>query len=82
VRLDEGFYQSLIDHPLPLREAAIRQISNRSMAIDLYIWWPTVFMSCGHLLRSDGPHCAGNSAKAMRNSGSSDEMQLGRYVWP
>ena len=38
VRLDEGFYQSLIEHPLPLREAAIRQISNRSMAIDLYIW--------------------------------------------
>ena len=38
VRLDEGFYQSLIDHPLPIREAAIRQISNRSMAIDLYIW--------------------------------------------
>ena len=35
VRLDEGFYQSLIEHPLPLREAAIRQISNRSMAIDL-----------------------------------------------
>jgi hypothetical protein len=38
VRLDEGFYQSLIDHPLPLRETAVRQISNRSMAIDLYIW--------------------------------------------
>ena len=38
VRLDEGFYQSLIEHPLPLREAAIREISNRSMAIDLYIW--------------------------------------------
>src|SRR5215213_8518390 len=38
VRLDEGFYQSLIEHPLPLRETAIRQISNRSMAIDLYIW--------------------------------------------
>lgn len=38
VRLDEGFYQSLIDHPLPLREAAIRQISRRSMAIDAYIW--------------------------------------------
>ena len=38
VRLDEGFYQSLIEHPLPLREAAIRQISNRSMAIDLYVW--------------------------------------------
>jgi len=38
VRLDEGFYQSLVEHPLPLREAAIRKISSRSMAIDLYIW--------------------------------------------
>ena len=38
VRLDEGFYQSLIEHPLPLHEAAVRQISSRSMAIDLYIW--------------------------------------------
>lgn len=38
VRLDEGFYQSLIEHPLPLREAAIREISNRSLAIDLYVW--------------------------------------------
>jgi len=38
VRLDEGFYQSLIDHPLPLREAAIREISGRSLAIDLYVW--------------------------------------------
>jgi hypothetical protein len=38
VRLDEGFYQSLIDHPLPLREEAVRRISNRSMAIDLYVW--------------------------------------------
>jgi Plasmid encoded RepA protein len=38
VELDAGFYQSLIDHPLPLREAAIREISSRSMAIDLYIW--------------------------------------------
>ena len=38
VRLDEGFYQSLIEHPLPLREAAIREISNRSLTIDLYVW--------------------------------------------
>lgn len=38
VRLDEGFYQSLIEHPLPLREAAIREISSKSLAIDLYIW--------------------------------------------
>jgi hypothetical protein len=38
VRLDEGFYQSLIDHPMPVREAAIRQISGRSAALDVYIW--------------------------------------------
>ena len=38
VRLDEGFFQSLIEHPLPLREAAIREISSKSLAIDLYIW--------------------------------------------
>jgi Plasmid encoded RepA protein len=38
VRLDEGFYQSLIEHPMPLQEAAIRKIGGRSMAIDVYIW--------------------------------------------
>lgn len=38
VRLDEGFYQSLIDHPMPVREAAIRKIGGRSMAIDVYVW--------------------------------------------
>ncbi|MBV8913111.1 MAG: pirin [Acetobacteraceae bacterium] len=38
VRLDEGFYQSLIEHPMPVQEAAIRQIGSRSMAIDVYIW--------------------------------------------
>lgn len=38
IRLDEGFYQSLIEHPLPVREAAIREISHRSMALDVYVW--------------------------------------------
>ena len=38
VRLDEGFYQSLVDHAMPLQEAAIRMIGSRSMAIDVYIW--------------------------------------------
>ena len=38
VVLDETFYESLIRHPLPLREAAIKALSGRSMAIDLYIW--------------------------------------------
>ena len=38
IRLDEGFFQSLIDHPLPVREAAIREIGHRSMALDVYVW--------------------------------------------
>jgi len=38
VLLDEVFFESLIRHPLPVRESAIRAMSGRSMAIDLYIW--------------------------------------------
>ena len=38
VVLDEVFFDSLIRHPLPVRESAIRALSGRSMAIDLYIW--------------------------------------------
>ncbi len=38
VVLDEVFYESLIRHPLPVREAAIRALSGQSMAIDLYVW--------------------------------------------
>jgi len=38
VRLDEGFLKSLRDHPVPVREEAIRAIGSRSMSIDIYIW--------------------------------------------
>lgn len=38
VQLDEGFYQSLVEHPMPVREAAIRELGARSMSIDIYIW--------------------------------------------
>lgn len=38
VKLDEAFYESLVKHPLPLREIALKQISSRSKAIDVYIW--------------------------------------------
>jgi hypothetical protein len=38
VELDEGFFNSLRDHPLPVREAAIRQLSNRSLALDIYVY--------------------------------------------
>lgn len=38
VRLDPRFYKSLTEHPLPLREAALKEIAGRSMAIDAYVW--------------------------------------------
>jgi hypothetical protein len=38
VVLDEAFYTSLVEHPLPVRETAIRGLAHRSMAIDIYVW--------------------------------------------
>jgi hypothetical protein len=38
VTLDEAFYRALSDHPVPLLESAIRQLSNQSMALDIYVW--------------------------------------------
>jgi hypothetical protein len=38
VLLNEQFYQSLLDHPVPVSEAGLRAIGARSLAIDIYIW--------------------------------------------
>jgi hypothetical protein len=38
VTLSETFFKALRDHPVPVSELALRQISNQSMAIDLYVW--------------------------------------------
>jgi hypothetical protein len=38
VRLDDGFWRSLKEHPVPVREEALKAIGTRSFAIDLYIW--------------------------------------------
>jgi hypothetical protein len=62
VCLDEGFFNSLMAHPLPVRESAIRGLSSRSLAIDIYVWlayrlhhlskptpirWPALFEQFG-----------------------------------
>jgi hypothetical protein len=36
--LSEGFFKQLQKHPVPLAEAAIRQLSNNSMGLDTYAW--------------------------------------------
>ena len=38
VVLDEGFYAALRDHPVPLLETAIKQLRDRSMSLDIYVW--------------------------------------------
>jgi hypothetical protein len=38
VRLDPGFWRSLREHPVPVREEAIKAIGTRSLAIDAYVW--------------------------------------------
>lgn len=38
VELSETFFKALKEHPVPVLESAIRQISNKSMALDAYIW--------------------------------------------
>lgn len=38
VVLDEMFWQALRDHPVPLQEAAIRELRDRSMSLDIYVW--------------------------------------------
>lgn len=63
VILDELFWKALREHPVPLQEAAIRQLSNRSLALDLYVWlawrchqlagpvaisWPALNAQFGH----------------------------------
>ncbi|MBL6459281.1 pirin [Belnapia sp. T6] len=38
VVLDEVFWDALRQHPVPLREAALRELADRSASLDLYIW--------------------------------------------
>jgi hypothetical protein len=38
VRLDDRFWRSLREHPVPVREEAVRAIGTRSLALDIYIW--------------------------------------------
>jgi hypothetical protein len=37
-KLSEGFFAQLQRHPVPLEEAAIKRLSNNSMALDAYAW--------------------------------------------
>lgn len=38
VVLDEVFYNAAKEHPVPLLEAAVRHLRDRSMSLDIYVW--------------------------------------------
>lgn len=38
VRLSDGFFRALREHPVPLDEAAVRALSGKSLALDVYCW--------------------------------------------
>lgn len=38
IELSEAFFKALNDHPVPLSEAAIRALKEKSMSLDIYIW--------------------------------------------
>ena len=38
VRLGDTFLRSLREHPVPVREEAVKAIGTRSMAIDISVW--------------------------------------------
>ena len=38
VQIDDTFYHALRKHPVPLLEAAVRQLRDRSLSLDLYVW--------------------------------------------
>lgn len=62
VRLNDRFFKSLQEHSIPLRDEALRQLSNKSLALDIYTWlayrlhvinkpvmvsWPALFNQFG-----------------------------------
>jgi hypothetical protein len=38
VELSEGFFQTILRHPVPIVESAVRLLANTSMPLDLYLW--------------------------------------------
>jgi hypothetical protein len=66
VVLNEMFYASLVQHPVPLLEAGVRELASKPMALDIYCWlawrlhildkpldlgWPALFGQFGGGLR-------------------------------
>jgi hypothetical protein len=51
VKLSETFFEQLKRHPVPIEEAAIRALSNNSLALDVYCWLTYRL----HVLRSPKP---------------------------
>ena len=82
VVLDETFYAALRDHPVPLLEAAIRQLRDRSMSLDIYVWLAWRLHGLAKTTSISWPAVTHSSAQASRQSGSSSHVSPKRYRLP
>jgi len=80
VRLDDGFWRSLREHPVPVREEAVRAIGTRSLALDVYIWLalPAALPHQGHAGHLDG---AARPVRRRVQGGPTVETHLQRCPW-
>ena len=79
VVLDEMFWKALRDHPVPLLEAAIRQLRDRSMSLDIYVWLAWRLHQIGSQRRFPGRRFTRSSGPASRQSSISS--LLSRKHW-
>jgi len=64
VTLDETFYEALRDHPVPLLESAIKQLKEKSLALDVYVWLAYRLHSLKQPIPSVGLHFSPSSVLA------------------
>jgi len=76
VVLDETFFNALSEHPVPLLEAAIRELRERSMSLDIYVWLAWRLHNLTKLTSIRGQQCTRSSAAATRRS-----FILSRGLW-
>ena len=87
VKLSKNFYEALTRHPVPLRESAIRTLSDNSQSLDIYCW-------LAHRLHALGKACLitwkslyaqfGTSYNLMKNLRSRflDSLHVAVAVYP
>ena len=67
VTLDEAFFKGLREHPVPLLEAAVKALKEKSLALDLYVWLAYRLHSLSRPVRVSWPAQYGHFGAAFRH---------------